>query len=783
MDSMQPQGQSRAPRRDTKGRFVGKSNTVAYWLKEIKAAEDREKKWRTTAKDILELYEGEKESENAYNILYSNTEVLLPALYNASPTPLVGRRYKDKDPLGKAVSETIQRSLEYTVDTPDPDYTPFDELMSAAVLGALVPGRGLTWLKYDAEYEPIEMPQRTAQIEKEGQENTDGDPYNENDTPKEQETPALAEKVSYEAVCGSDVPWDKVRFGHARRWSQMPWVARWHQMNYSDCLRAFGQAISDKMIFNMPDAGKACLDETVDSDEKDNVKTFGTVEVWEIWHKTTKRVIYVSESNKDSTLKELDDPLKVAGFFPCPEPLTFFARVDSMVPVPLYSKYKNQAKELNRITIRINKLIDMLKVRGFYDSGMKGMDTLMTSEDGTLLSARMVASARDGATPANSIWLVPIGEIQTVLQGLYLQREQVKNVIYEITGISDILRGSAAASESATLSKLKSQWGTMRLRRMQNRVQVYVREVLRIQAEIIANCFSPETLKSMTNLPYPTAQEKAAAQQRSQQLQQMQQQVEAQAQGNPQALEQMKQNPQVQQAMQEMESLKETLSQPSWDDIQGLLKNALLFKYRLDIETDSTIDAESSMDKQAMNELLMAIAQIFQNCGPMVQEGVLPMGAVKGLLLTVIRRYRLGSELEEYLEQIPDQAPPKEPDPKVALAQQQMEHDKDMHGLEMQSKQAEGQMKEKEAQMKMALMDKQLQIEQAELDLKAQELQLKQVELQQKQELNAIKHQGQVQLTQAKSQQAMQQLAIGQQTFEQQQAQKQQAAAAGPAVQ
>jgi hypothetical protein len=785
MDSMQP-AQDPAPRRsqpgrDDKGRFAAKSNTVAYWIKELDAAEKREKNWRAEAEKILELYEGEKETDNAYNILYTNTEVLLPALYNATPVPLVGRRYKDKDDLGLAVSRTLQRSLEYCVDTPDPDYTPFDDLISTAVLGALVPGRGLTWLKYDAEYEPIVIPKRTDEIEAEGAESTQGDPSSENSVPAPAQTPA-AEKVTYEACCGNDVPWDKALFGAARKWANMPWVARWHSMNYTDCARAFGDDLTEDLIFSMPDKGKGCLAETGDDDDRNNIKTFGTVDVWEIWHKSTKKVIFVCREYKDSPLKEVDDPLGIAGFYPCPEPLSFFARVNSLVPVPLYMKYKNQAVELNRITVRINALIKQLKARGFYDAGIKGMDTLMSSDDGTLLPARMVSTMREGATPANSVWMMPIQEIQTTIQGLYVQREQVKNVIYEITGISDILRGSAAASESATLSKLKSQWGTMRLRRMQNRVQKYVREVLRIQAEIISNRFSPETLQKMTHLDYPTGQEKTAAQQRLQQLQQQQQQMQAQQAQQPPpqpgqpAPPDPTQNPAVQQAMEEAKQLSAVVAKPSWDEIKQLLSDALLYKYRLDIETDSTIDAESSMDKEAINDLLMAIAQIFQNTGPLVQEGVMPMGAVKGLLLTVVRRFRLGSELEEYLEMIPDQMPPKPPDPKIQAAQMEAQQSQEEHQMNMQAKQADMAMKDKENTNKMALMDKELQIQQAELDLKARELQMKEVELQQKQELNQITHSGKVQLANAKSEQAMQQLAISAQTFEQQQAQKLQAA-------
>lgn len=775
-DGGQP-GASATPR-DEAGRFTAQSNTVAYWLKELEAAKKREEKFLKAAEKTLELYESEEDKDNAYNILYSNTEVLLPALYNSTPSPVVGRRYKDEDPLGLAVSRTLGRALEYCIDTPDPNYDPFDNLVTTAVLSALTAGRGLTWLKYDAKFEPIQVPALEKEIEKEGTTATEGDLNPDNAVPAGDAAaggagvpgpapmtpPAQAggaggqpdERVTYEAVCGQDVPYDKVRFGFARKWSGMPWVARHHQMSYTDLVEAFGKVTADKITLNMPEGGNRALDDVSDTADREKIKTFGTCDVWEIWHKSSKKVHFICEQLKDQPLKSVLDPLGLKGFYPCPKPLMLFARPSSLVPVPLYMKYRNQAQELNRLTLRINRIIEALKVRGFYDAGLRGLDELLTSDDNTMLPARMVSSMREGATPENSIWLMPLDKLQGVLQGLYQQREQIKQTIYEITGISDIIRGSTAASESATAQKLKSQYGTMRLRRMQNIVQFYVRDVLRLMSEIIANKFSPETLKSMTNLDFPTGQEKQAGQQRLQQLQQIQQQVQ-QSGADPQ---QLQQDPQVQQMMQEGQKLQAVVAKPSWDEIKQMLGDSLLFKYRIDIETDSTIDPESADDKQAISDVMMAIAQIFQNVGPLVQEGVFPMGALKGLLLTIVRRFRFGDELEEYLSQIPDQAPPQQQDPAADAKKAESEAKVKLLQMDMQAK-------EKENQQKMTLMDKELQIKEQELALKQQELELKQIELNQKRELNEITHTGKMQAANATAQSKMMQIDLANQAAQQ----------------
>ena len=47
---------------------------------------------------------------------------------------------------------------------------------------------------------------------------------------------------------------------------------------------------------------------------------------------------------------------------------------------------------------------------------------------------------------ANHIWMVPIDIWVQALDKLFLAREQLKQAIYEIMGISDIMRGSTKAT-------------------------------------------------------------------------------------------------------------------------------------------------------------------------------------------------------------------------------------------------------------------------------------------------------------------------------------------------
>jgi len=129
-----------------------KQEAVADWIKEIEACRKREKDYREAGQRIQSLYDGCKAAETPFNILYSNTETLLPALYSAIPRPVVQRRFKDEDPLGKAAAQAGQRGLEFMVDTNVEGYEVFTDGMESATLDGLLPGRAFTAVVFDAKF-------------------------------------------------------------------------------------------------------------------------------------------------------------------------------------------------------------------------------------------------------------------------------------------------------------------------------------------------------------------------------------------------------------------------------------------------------------------------------------------------------------------------------------------------------------------------------------------------------------------------------------------------------
>lgn len=661
------------------------SDEVQTWLDEIKDAKKREEHFRKEGERILKIYGAEKNDETPFNILFSNTETLSPALYSAVPRPVVQRRFKDEDPIGKASSTAGQRALEFLLDTNVDGYETFDDALNHAVLDGLLPGRGVCTVKYDARVE--------------------------------------GDQKTWETVCCETRSWNRVYFGYAKKWSKVPWIAYEEYIDREEAIRLFGKDVASKLKFSEGEDAEDDGDTHRSEANEQHLGSKKTCLIYQIWDKDGGRVVrWLSPGYGDGLLRTDPDPLGLTGFFNCPRPLQFVAKANDLIPVAMYMIYENQAKELNRLTVRISNIVAALRARGIYDSELgDDLDRLMKEGDTILIPSDKTSSLAAEKGLQNAIWFMPVEQLVNVLTNLYAAREQCKRVIYEITGISDILRGSSVASETATAQNIKSQWGTMRLKRLQKEVQRYSRDILRMMLEIASTKFSEETWAAMTGLPFLTTEQKQQADQMAVAVQQ------AQAQGA-----------QIDPAMQEQ--LQQALSMPVWPQVLELLQNDMQRAYRIDIETNSTVEPEAVEDQKNIAELMNALAQYLNGVGPLVAKGVMPMEAAQSMLLAITRRFRFGADIEDQIKKM--KAPPPEDDGKAEMAKMR---------AEAQQKQAEMQAEMQAEQQRMQMENARMQAEQQMkmLEMKA-EMQLENVRLQAQQEADRAKLEAQYAIDAAK---------------------------------
>jgi hypothetical protein len=639
---------------------------VRRWRAELALADEEEGPWRKTGTELFDLYRTGKKKADSFNILWSNTETMAPAVYNSTPQPDVRRRFRDADPLGKAVSEVVERSLSYCIDTQD-----FDDTIGDGVLDMLVPGRGLARIKYQPTFAPQAPP-------------VAGDLSAAPSMPPEGAEPAAAapvagdpaapvdplESIIDEAALLEHVQWDDFRRGPGKRWKDVPWEAFRHRMTRDMLVESFGEDIAKLVPITTDNKPGSKAGKGGDKD-KDVQMVLKTAEVWEIWDKEAREVIFLCLDYKDGPLKVVPDPLRLAEFFPTPRPMYAIRDSERLVPTPLFQQYEQQAKELERVSARINKIIGALKVRGAYQAALKEVSKILEADDLTMQPVENVSAIAQAGGLDKAIWILPVEKLIQVLTGLYTAREQVKAVIYEITGISDIARGMTDPNETASAQQLKSQWGSLRLQKMQREVQRFVRDLMRLMADLIGQHFNQQTLMQITGLQYPTAMEKQQAQQQLAMAQQQAAMVPPPMPGMPPPPPPAPPDPELMKAAQS----------PSWEEIIAVMRSDGARTCRIDVETDSTVAETVQRDVQGVTEAVGAIGGVIQSSIPAIQSGMLPIDAVKAICLAIARRARLGSAVESAIDQI--QAPaPQGPTPEQMAQQEQAAADEKQAGAD-----------------------------------------------------------------------------------------------------
>ncbi|PKR56352.1 hypothetical protein [Thalassospira lohafexi] len=672
---------------------AGKSpeSIVAHWKREISTALKREEDPRKLAKEAIDRYraeeEGDSEDNMDFNVLYSNVETIVPSLYGQTPTPDIRRRFRDKDPVGREAAEMLERGTSYTLEAAD-----FDTIMTAAAYDLELAGRSVARVRYTPFF------RSAAGAPADGTEEgaADGLDHSPSAAAAYGEGEEADDELVYEEIEFETVNYDDFIHGPARRWVDVPWVGFRHFLTKDDVKDKFqgGAELAKTITFSANVTGDG---KEQDTKPEDNVRR---AEIWEIWCKETRTVYWICTTYAKQPLQQDEDPLKLAGFFPIPKPLFAVEHTGNLKFIPPYHFYKAHAQKLDTLEKRAGRIVKAMKAAGVADSRISELWDIESIEDGEFVPAEQMTEflSNSGGSLSDHLWMLPIEKMAQALQYVRMEAEAVKQQIYEIMGISDILRGSSVASETATAQSIKAQWGSIRLQKRQREVQRFARDLIRIACEIMAERFQPDTFTMMTGVQLPSAMEQQQAQTMLAVAQQSQQPADPKA--------------------------EEILKQPSIDDVMALLRDDAMRNFRIDIETDSTISGDAERDKENVTQLLAAVTQYIQGVAPMVQSGVLTKDVAVSMLLAAVRRFKLGREVESKLEELGEPSPEQAEQAKQqqAMQQQQQQLEEKKMQVELRKIELETQQSETEAQLKMQQMQMEAQFKAEEHRMKMREL-------------------------------------------------------------
>jgi hypothetical protein len=613
-----------------------------------------------------------------FQLYWANIEVLKPAIYAKPPVVVVTPKVKDRNAVWQAASETMERSARVTFDLAQ-----INELMLQVRDDLAMTSRGVAWLRY--------------------QSGGKGGFYN-------------TEKVCIDFKHRRD-------FLHSvsRCWSEVTWVAGASYLTRAQARKRFYETSGDEYQ-------RAEYKVDKDTQRIGGADNRERAKFWEVWDKDNKRVVWVSDGC-EYILDDADPHLDLLNFFPCPKPAYGTCQRGSLVPVPDVMQYRDQLEEVNLLTGRIHALSDSLEAKGFYPAGGGELSDAIQTAVKTHTPGRMLVPISNWAAFGGSkeviVWL-PIDMIAQVVTALVELRRQIIQDIYEIMGLSDIMRGSTDARETLGAQQLKSQYGGTRVRDKQHELERLARDTGYIACEIICDKFRDETIIEMSQTQLPTwkmqrdevmriqqqlATMQQQAQQKMPQLQQMQQ-------SNPEQAQQIQQGIQMQLA-QGQEQIRKISEKPNIEQVLRFLRDNRARTFTLDIETDSTIMADETADKQQRAEFMTALSATLQPLMQMVAVEPRMAEFAGEVLKFSTSTYRAGRGLESAIDDM------------VELAKQKGEQGRGEDPATATNKTA--------IQIETLKQNRQAERDKADVALKARELQMtdrhKMMELQSKQQI------------------------------------------------
>jgi hypothetical protein len=556
-----------------------------YWREQLGDAKSSLEDWTKKGEKVVKRYRDERQMTDGlikkFNILWANVELLQPSLYGRMPKPEVSRRFNDQDKAGRLASTILERVIGYEVE----QFPDFNAAMSAAVQDRLLPGRGIAWVRYEPVIEQVQFaPEPGVMIQAEAGEQ------------EAQISGAVEDPQERIVDCHAPVDyvyWKDFSHSPARTWAEVWWVGRRVYMTRQEGIERFGPAFA-----NVP-LNKQNTDQDSKQTEKSKNRGEMKAAVWEIWNKNTGRVCWVADGY-GVALDEREDPLGLEGFFPCPEPLYANLTNGSLVPIPDYLEYQDQAAELDSLTNRISMLVKAIKAVGIFNGEFKSLQRLFTEGyDNTMIPVQNWGAMSEKGGLKGAIDMLDISPMAAALQQLYVAREQTKQTIYEITGISDVLRGASDANETLGAQQLKANFGNLRLKQSQGDVARFASDLFRLKAQIICRFYPPELLVAMSGVDKTT---------------------DGQVPGMLEAAIQM-------------------------------LKDSKIRDFHITVESDTLAQIDEVGEKQAAEDAIGAIAKFLQQAVPMVGSAPETLPMVSEMLLFLVRRFRAGRALEGAIEQ------------------------------------------------------------------------------------------------------------------------------------
>lgn len=749
---------------------------AAFWKDQIEDyfGNKNYKRYIERGEQVIKRYRDERSAQQArrdrrLNILWANVKILGPAVYGKLPQPVVERKFLQHDPVGRLSSIMLERATRSQIGE-----NGLHNATKRAVLDYLLSGRGVTWCRYEPEIGtgdsiPV-LPEDTLE---DALIDADGDDEDAENTPQSEKLEATGEQLLSEQAPVDYIDWKDFIFlpSHARTWDEVQAIAKRVYISKKEARDRFGKDIGDKIKPN--DIADSSQERSMNYSRFEDLNHRSII-IYEIWNKTDRKIYWVS-FGYDYLCDVKDDFLKLKKFFPVPMPLDATLTNDVYFPVPDYWEYQDQAIQIDELTQRLALLTQACKIAGTYDASNAPLKRLLDQGvENELLPVDAWAAFAEKGGVKGGISLLPIDEIQKVIQTLQTVRAQLIQDLDLVTGLTDVQRGTTDSRETLGGIRLKNNTTGSRLSERQNEVARFVRDTVAITAEIVAKHFDDKTIIESSGVLFDDDMQPEAIQEELKskiekfsnnqpQQQQLPMPPMPSQMGPPQAPQPMLPGPPgaapgaAPMPMGQMPSppqmapggppMGPSMNGPtpmrpmgnSPEQLMALLKPDMIIAmkiekaikllrsdvprgYRIDIETDSTIFGDAAQERQDAIEFIGGVTQFLTAAAALAEKMPEATPMFGRMLQFGVRKFRTGRDLESSIDTFVRKMDTKaknaetNPQPSPEMMELQAEMAKQKLALQGQEQAQQANMQKLDAEHKMQIANDQRDLQKQQME-------------------------------------------------------------------
>jgi hypothetical protein len=451
---------------------------ASRWTDEFAVAKKSLNKWHKEADKVVDNFLGQDRQDDSdyevdrLNLFFANITTLQAMLYGNAPKIEVDRTFSDADDdQARVASSILSRMLNQDVQKAGDNYA---SILHDVLQDRLLPGFGNARVRY--LFDEVQVPVEAVVDPMTGMEIQ----------PATTQTEIRNERVEFVYTFWKDILWSP-----SRVYKDIWWKAYRAYMDYDELVERFG----DKVAKKIPLSEKNVID-------KDGGKAVCTpqAEVWEVWNRKNRKVQWFVEGYNE-LLDDKDDPLELEAFFPDPPPLVANLTTRKFIPRSDYKMAQDLYRQIDVLQTRITRLTESCKLVGAYDAGNKGVERMLNeaTENELVPVDNWAMYAEKGGTKGIVDWL-PIEAVANVISILTDKQAEKIQQLYQVTGMSDILRGFSQPYEAAATSKAKVQFASIKVQALQDEFARFASDLQSIKMEVIQKHFQPYCIIEQSNI-------------------------------------------------------------------------------------------------------------------------------------------------------------------------------------------------------------------------------------------------------------------------------------------